>query len=410
VEHLESQGLLNINQHGFRKGRSCSTQLLEVMESWTKIFDDGHPWDCIYMDYAKAFDSVPHIRLIEKIKAHGIKGKLLIWITNFLNNRRQRVQIENSFSSWLPVTSGIPQGSVLGPILFLLFINDLPDLVNSEVKLFADDTKIFRKIESDLDICLLQEDINNLLKWSATWQLPFNIDKCKVLHFNKNNPKNNYKMTDKQLETSNSEKDLGVTFSDNFNFKMHITSMISKANSRVGIIKRTFSNMNKQIFLPIYKSLVRPILEYCSSIWFPIHKNEINEIEKIQKRATKLVYEIKNKSYSERLKYLQLDTLHFRRLRNDIIQTFRIIKGIDKVSISDFFTLNNHSITRGHSLKISKPRASTSTRLNSFSNRVVNTWNNLKEETIQCQTLNSFKTALHKEWSNHPLRYDISTL
>jgi hypothetical protein len=298
----------------------------------------------------------------------------------------------------------------LGQILFLLFINDLPDLVNSSVKLFADDTKIFRKIENDADICLLQEDIDKLIKWSSTWQLPFNVDKCKVLHFNKKNPKNCYTMAGKQIGTFEEEKDIGVTFESKFNFKKHIRTMISKANSRVGLIKRTFTNMDKFTFLPIYKSIVRPILEYCSSIWFPIQKNEILEIEKVQKRATKLVREIKNKNYPDRLKYLNLDTLHFRRLRCDVIQAFRIIKGIDKVNINDFFTFDDHSSTRGHSLKVKKPRASTSVRLNSFSHRVVNNWNGLKEATVNCKTLNSFKTALKKEWDKHPLKFDITSL
>jgi hypothetical protein len=410
VEHLESQGLININQHGFRKGRSCGTQLLEVMEGWSNILDEGQTWDCVYMDYAKAFDSVPHMRLLEKLNYYGIRGKVWHWIKDFLSGRVQRVGIDGDYSDWLPVTSGIPQGSVLGPILFTIFINDLPDSISSNIKLFADDTKLFRAIESNVDICTLQEDINNLLKWSSLWQLPFNLDKCKVIHYCKNNPKAEYKLGDQNLGTDSEEKDLGVLFNQDLSFNCHISKIINKANSRVGLIKRCFSNIDKEIFLPIYKALVRPILEYCSSIWFPIYKHQIMEIEKIQKRATKLVKEIRNKSYSERLKYLNLDTLHFRRLRSDMLQTFRIIKGIDNLDVAQFFHLDQNSRTRGHKYKLKKPRATSKIRQCSFTHRVVNPWNSLKNSTVECDTLNSFKTALGKEWQSHPLKYNLDNV
>ena len=147
VKSLESQGLIHKDQHGFRGGRSCCTQLLEVMEVWTRWFDLGLPWDTIYTDFSKAFDSVPHQRLLNKIHAYGIRGKLLKWIESFLSDRKQRVVLGNQKSNWQPVTSGIPQGSVLGPILFTIFINDIPEVVESLMKLFADDAKIFKAIE-----------------------------------------------------------------------------------------------------------------------------------------------------------------------------------------------------------------------------------------------------------------------
>ena len=177
VKSLESQGLIHKDQHGFRGGRSCCTQLLEVMEVWTRWFDLGLPWDTIYTDFSKAFDSVPHQRLLNKIHAYGIRGKLLKWIESFLSDRKQRVVLGNQKSNWEPVTSGIPQGSVLGPILFTIFINDMPEVVESLMKLFADDAKIFKAIKSFKDISVIQEDINKLLKWSTKWQLPLNINK-----------------------------------------------------------------------------------------------------------------------------------------------------------------------------------------------------------------------------------------
>ena len=273
--------------------------------------------------------------------------------------------------------------------------------------MFADDTKIFKAIESASDLSLIQDDLNNLMKWSNDWQLPFNVEKCKVLHFGKHNPNHNYTMDDKPLPNDNTEKDVGVTFDTNFNFRSHIKNLISKANSRIGLIKRTFSKLNAQSFKLLYKSLVRPILEYCSSIWFPLFKGDSDEIEKVQRRATKLVPNLKNLSYPDRLKSLNLTTLEYRRKRTDIIQVFRICQGIDKLSFDDFFKLNQ-GYTRGHPWKLEKPRASSKIRQNSFSHRVINDWNMLPENVVTCDNIISFKTALEDFWQDDPMKFTPS--
>ena len=405
VNYLEINKLLSNDQHGFRSGRSCTTQLLEIIELWTSYVDDKKAFDCIYLDFAKAFDKVPHNKLLHKLKSYGIIGKLHSWISNFLTNREQRVNINGKYSETRPVTSGIPQGSVLGPILFIIYINDLPDQVNSYLKIFADDTKIFRLITDIIDRQDLQHDLNKVLEWSHKWQLPFNIDKCKVIHYSYNNPLYNYTLNNKPLTTDTSEKDLGVTFTSDLKFSSHIRQIISKANSRLGLIKNTFTNKTAKIIIPLYKSLVRPLLEYCVSIWNPNLRKDIIEIEKVQRRATKLIPQIKDLPYPNRLKFLHLDSLLFRRKRQDMIQVFRMLRRIDNIDHNIYFNMNDASTTRGHSLKILKPRASTSLRLNSFSHRVINDWNSLKEETVISQTINQFKSALKREWKNHPDKY-----
>ena len=211
-KHLQNLGIISKDQHGFLEGRSCSTQLLEVMEIWTDLLDKGLPWDTIYLDFAKAFDRVPHARLIKKLESCGVTGKVLAWIKSFLSNRRQSVAVKSSKSKWVNVTSGIPQGSVLGPLLFVVFINNLPDQVQSFTKLFADDTKVFRAIESVDDHLTLQADLEKLVRWSKVWQLPFNVEKCKVLHYGKLNPEYTYTMDGQNINTSSEEKDLGVNF------------------------------------------------------------------------------------------------------------------------------------------------------------------------------------------------------
>ena len=376
------------------------------MEIWTKFVDSGIPWDCIYLDFAKAFDSVPHERLLSKVKACGINGKVWGWIRDFLHDRKQRVVLGQERSQWRPVTSGIPQGSVLGPLLFIIFINDLPKEIESYTKIFADDTKLFKAIEDATDSNIIQCDLQKLLDWSKKWQLPFNTAKCKVLHYGKDNPHFNYIMENNILKKALEEKDLGVTFDDNLNFKIHIRNITAKANSRVGLIKRSFLHLSIDSFIPLFKALIRPLLEYCSNIWFPVTQLEINEIEKVQRRATKLIPSLKNTPYPDRLKYLNLHTLKFRRERNDMIQTFRILKNIDELDIATFFELDTVNRTRGHSLKLKKPRVESRTRQNSFSQRIINPWNSLPESAVSCTTLNSFKTELLRAWKNHPYKFD----
>ena len=404
TSYLEGNKLLSDSQHGFRAGKSCATQLLEIMQIWTDLFDKNVALDCIYLDFSKAFDKVPHKRLILKIESYGIGGNLLKWLSQFLDNRIQQVVIKDTKSDVADVISGIPQGSVLGPLLFIMFINDLPNSINSQVQIFADDTKLFRAIESIADNISLQKDLDKLLKWSSDWQLPFNISKCKTMHYGNNNPEFAYNMENFFLDTVDHEKDLGVTFDNKLRFTMHINNIIAKANSRLGIIRRNFTNLTPPVFLPIYKALVRPLLEYCSCIWNPNFKIDYNDIEKVQRRATKLVSTVSTLSYQQRLKTLKLDSLAFRRRRSDIIQVFKIIKKIDNLNPSNFFELNELP-TRGHRYKINKPRVSTKLRQNSFAIRTINDWNSLSESAVSCKTVNSFKTAIKNEWANHPERY-----
>ena len=217
-EYMENNDFFSNCQHGFRKHRSCVTQLLEVMNDFSKFSENNDPFDVIYLDFAKAFDTVPHQRLLIKLKAYGISGNLLNWIENFLTDRRQRVKVNSSLSKYTPVTSGIPQGSILGPLLFIIYINDLPECIDSICKIFADDTKAYDSCKKSASI---QNDLFSLLAWSEKWQLYFNKIKCGVLHFGSNNPCIDYYIDldfNTKLKTLLTEKDVGVTFSRDLKF------------------------------------------------------------------------------------------------------------------------------------------------------------------------------------------------
>ena len=192
LSHVDSLALLSKYKYGFMKGRSCLTNLLETFEDVTSMLDEGPGVDMVYLDYSKAFDSVPHRRLLSKLQAYGLKGRVWEWIQDFLVGRTQKVTVGDANSDWTNVVSGVPQGSVLGPILFVLYINDLPENVRSNVKMFADDTKLYRHVLGEDDKQLLQEDLNALQKWSESWLLRFNASKCKRMHMGNTNDGTNY--------------------------------------------------------------------------------------------------------------------------------------------------------------------------------------------------------------------------
>jgi hypothetical protein len=177
---MDKFNLFSDKQFGFMGTRSTSLQLLKVLNKWTSVLDEGGVLNAVYMDCIKAFDKVPHTRLLVKMKAYGLSDKMCIWVQDFLSDRKQCVQVNGMKSQWHKVTSGIPQGSVLGPVLFVIYINDLPECVKSDVFLFADDMTIFREIKDDSDASIIQSDLIELFKWSETWLLKFHPDKCKV--------------------------------------------------------------------------------------------------------------------------------------------------------------------------------------------------------------------------------------
>ena len=394
VSHLESNELIQDSQHGFRKGRSCLTNLLVFLDKVTGYIDEGYKVDVIYLDFAKAFDRVPHRRLLDKLKGHGIDGKVFNWIESWLTNRRQRVCIQGKFSTWSPVTSGVPQGSVLGPVLFLIFINDLDKGLGSCVLKFADDTKIFRGISDAQDCDMLQKDLVSLQRWSEDWQMQFNAEKCKVMHIGKHNPRFKYTMANTQLETVDEEKDLGVLISEDLKPSAHCIHSYSKANRMLGLINRTISIKQPSVLLRLYKSLVRPHLEYCSPAWSPKYVKDKELLERVQHRFTRFFTELRKLEYTERLRRLGLWTLEERRNRADLIEVFKIVNGLSTLPISTFFEFRADTRTRGHSLKLVKKRSTKDLRLHFFSERVVNRWNQLPACVLEATSVNSFKTRL----------------
>ena len=401
LNHLVENNVLSDGQHGFVPGRDCMTQLLLCLEDWTSIFDAGHAFDVIYTDFAKAFDSVAHERLILKLEAVGITGDVLNWIRSFLVGRSQSVRVEGETSGWQKMLSGIPQGSVLGPLLFVIFINNMPDVVKDNIcKLFADDCKLYGIINSDIDQ-RLQKDLSNLENWSNVWDLPFNATKCKVMHFGRGNPHLVYTMNGCTLEVTTQERDLGVIIDNELKFHVHTAAAVKKANQVLGIIKRSYCTRNADTVSTLYKVMVRPLPEYGNVIWGPHYRMDMKSVESVQRRATKLIPELREKTYQERLKALRLPSLVYRRRRGDMIVMYKIKHGMLRIDSTDLFTPLEFLRTRGHQYRVYKGGATKQQRMSSFSQRVVNDWNNLPYHVVDAPSLDVFKNLLDVHWSAH---------
>ena len=282
------EAVLSDKQHGFMRGRSCLSNLLETMDAVNDLLAEGGCADILYFDFSKAFDSVPHHRLLVKLKNFGIPDDILGIIENFLAGRSMRVKVGDEYSEIKYILSGVPQGSVLGPLLFLLFVNDLPEGIKSIFKLFADDVKMIVNPFNNLI-----DDLQFLELWEAYWCLKFNIDKCMVMQIGSCNPKKQYLFGGVPLRCVDSEKDLGVTFNTSFNFKDHVRNSIAKANRTIAWVTRSIISREPSVMLGLYKSLIKPHIEYCSQAWAPMARHGnwslILELEGVQRSFTRMI-------------------------------------------------------------------------------------------------------------------------
>ena len=280
VSHMDKYNLLCDLQHGFRSKRSCETQLVTLIEDLMRNSIAGNQTDLVLLDFSKAFDKVSLQKLLLKLHRYGIRGPTLKWVQTFLSDRTQTVVINNEKSATVPVTSGVPQGSVLGPILFLIYINDLPDKTRSKVRLFADDTAIYLAVSSLEDAQILQQDLDHLHLWELDWDMEFNPSKCVVIHITRS------RTSVPVPESVAGPKYLGVEISGNLSFNSHIQNRSTSASRSLGFLKRNVRSKNPELREMAYKTLVRPLVEYSSSVWSPYTKSNIARLEMVKRRAT----------------------------------------------------------------------------------------------------------------------------
>lgn len=398
---LEENAIIGDHQHGFRTGRSCTTNLIEHIDFVTRMVDAGKSVDTVYLDLSKAFDRVPHQVLVQKLLAVGVGGHINSWIRSWLTDREQRVVLNGFQSGWSPVHSGVPQGSVLGPLLFIIFANDMNTSVQSNMLSFADDTKIFRCVSNNAERILLQSDLDKLVLWAKCNGMDFNPEKCKVVRFGRDTNDNTYQINGKCLDVVPSHWDLGVLVDCSLKFSMHTSSIVSKANRTLGFTQRNFISRKPNVRVKLYKTYVLPILEYASQVTSPFLGKDVLAIEAIQRRFTRGIMGLHEEIYETRLQRLKLEELSLRRTKHDLYLTYKIVHGLARMTSSEYSYLqyvqetsaltSTRSVSQNH---LRKPACHGTVRYNSFFVRIVHHWNGLSLELRLAPSFLSFKKGL----------------
>ena len=331
MAHLDEYKLLSDRQHAFRKGHSCETQLTTVINDWAKVLDNRGQVDTFILDFEKAFDTPPHELRKSKLFSYGIDGKTLKWIDSFLCFR-QRVAVNGVKSDWAPVLSGVPQGTVLGPLLFSLYINDISSDIESEIRLFADDCVCYREIKDGEDTMKLQRDIDRLGSWARKWGMRFQPVKCNMMQLTRKRIKKihaSYTLEGTNLENVESIKYLGVTITNNLRWNTHVSNVYTEANRTLGFLRRNLYSCPQEVKEAAYKGLVRPVLDYGSSVWDPPGVVLQEELESVQKRAARFVtgnYNYETGSMTGILGQLKWESLKKRRKDNRLILIYKGLK------------------------------------------------------------------------------------
>ena len=409
VDYLETNSLLTDKQHGFRSSRSCLTQMLDHFDNIYEGFTRGEDTDSIYLDYAKAFDKVDLKLLINKLKRYGFHEKLIRWVESFLSDREQVVVLNGIHSDIAKVLSGVPQGSVLGPLFFILFINDLEQVVaSSTVSFFADDTRVSKQIRCYDDCLMLQEDLFRILDWSRRNNMKLHEQKFELLNHLHNSSSSCselpfftetlfYKLSsDKELYPVADVRDLGVTVSSDLSWSRHIGSMVSKARSTLSWMFSVFKSRDRTVMTTLYKSLIRSLLEYCCPLWNPCKVTEIQLIEGVQRTFTSRVGGLQHLNYWERLKELKITSLQRRRERYTILMMWKILHKV----VPNCCDIKFKETPRHGAVAIIPSLSKTSSLRNqslydgSFAVQGPKLWNMVPTEVKAAKSFDSFKISL----------------
>ena len=386
-KHLDQSHPISDSQWGFQAGKSTTTALLETTNNWFQLLESGREVGAVFFDFRKAFDSVPHRLLLRKLEDINLHPLLLRWIHSYLSGRTQKVVVNGAASNSLPVYSGVPQGSVIGPLLFLIYIDGIKSLLlsrDSHLTLFADDMLLYRPISCQSDFHLLQQDVNKISDWVDSNYLHFNVQKCKfMLVSRKIQPDSLFTpqlhLCGQLLERVPTYKYLGLLLSDNLSWTQHVKNLCTKARKILGLVYRRFYQYSSsESLFQMYISLVRPNLEYASQVWSPYKVGEINSIEGVQKFALRMCAKNWDANYEELLQLFSVPNMQQRRAYLDLCSMFRIIHGLFHFPDNIYCHNDVQRVTRSsnpHSFIC--PFARTCYYYNSYVPRSIRLWNSL---------------------------------
>ena len=415
--HLKDNNLLTPLQSGFIPGDSTVNQLAFLYNTFCKALDSGKEVRVVFLDISKAFDRVWHAGLIHKLKAAGVSGKMLLWFQNYLSDRKQRVILPGAVSDWTDIKAGVPQGSILGPLLFLLYINDIVNDINSSIRLFADDTSLFIIVDNPVTSAeQLNFDLRKVLLWADTWLVSFNVTKTEALLISRkiNRPIHPpIYMNNQQITEINSHKHLGIYFSNDCSWHDHINYTVEKAWGRINVMRKLKFKLDRKALETIFIAFIRPLLEYGDIIWDNCTQYEKQELEKVQIEAariatgtTKLVS--LNSLYTE----IGWQTLQQRRTNHKLTLFYKMKNNLSPTYLSSLVPQSVNSISR-YNLRNADDLQSIASRTNlyymSFLPSVVRDWNNLPEQAKQLDSVNSFKSYLNRDRASTPKYYYVGS-
>ena len=401
MQHFLTYNLFSPFQFGFVPNRSSCGQLLTCLHKWYSSFFNNEPMSVLYTDISKAFDSVNHRMLIKVLHSYGLSFEVVSWLENFLRRRFQQVCIGSSMSSPLEVYSGVPQGSVIGPLLFVIFINNITRCAESsssnvDISMFADDTKLFSSCPHDL-----QYSIDLASEWLRNHKLNLASHKCNILKINKRSIQNDHQFAieNNAVQSKTCIKDLGIYISHDLKWASHIDYIFNNASRFSYQILRTFKSKNIWTYKKLLLTYIRPKLEYNTPVWSPYLKKDIEKLERVQRLYTKQIFfrcGIYFTSYEDRLYKLSIKPLEHRRVQFDLILLYKIIHGTSNLNFNDFFTFRTNPYSlRGNSHKIDTLQKYNSSHWsNTFFARVTKSWNLLPDDVASSLTLNIFKAKL----------------
>ena len=408
LSHLTVNSLITSSQYGFLPGKSTLSQLISSVSDWVSSVNENEQTEVIYVDYAKAFDTVCHQKLLLKLKSYGMCGEVWKWLNSFLSSREFQVKVGEFFSNSREITSGDPQGSILGPLLFLIYINDVSDNLSSACRLYSDDLKIYRTLrDPPSDFYELQNDLSRLENWSNIWQLHISEEKCNLFHIRFQH-ECFLRLGNVKLPVRDIVKDLGVYVDSDFKWRFHCTEIAKKASRVANCILRSLQHPCLEHYKKAFVVYCRPLLEYCTPIWSPSAAEIIGIVENVQRRYTRIAFakcfpSQTMPNYQQRLEKMGLKTLQYRRIEFDLYLCYKIVNGFSDIPFDNIFSFTKfRNRSRQHRFQLERALTTKTCVLRSFAFRVVQIWNNLPAKIVEARNFSVFKKRLSD--------FDLSTI